>query len=102
MQLMIQSSFAGKGGGGKEKGGVAKGNGGKTGKDKSTIAWVGNIPEGISEEEIKENFSQAGTIKSVKINRKREGFVEFTSAAEVQQAIAMFNGAEVGSSTLQV
>merc|ERR1719436_856952 len=91
-------------GGGKGGGGAAWSVNKKWGREnKSATAWIGNLPAGISEAEIKENFGAAGTVKRVNITpKKRIGVIEFASAAEVQTAITMFNGADVGGATIQV
>merc|ERR1712039_209481 len=95
--------------GGQGKGGNGKGGGGRGPRkhewtaDKSKTAWVGNLPAEITEDEFKENFSGAGKVVGVRISpTKRTGIIEFSSEAEVQQAIAMFNGCDVGGSKLHV
>merc|ERR1712039_169767 len=91
----------GKGGGG--WGGKGGGGGGWKKEDPSKKVWVGNIPEGISQEEIAENFKQAGTVVKANLTTKtRTGIIQFSTAAEAKQAIAMFNGSEVGGATLHV
>ena len=61
--------------------------------------YVGNIPLGASEEDLKKLFSEAGTVQSVKIvtnaysGRPRGfGFVEMTSQEDATKAISMLNG----------
>merc|ERR1712039_996940 len=110
MQMMqgMKGGGGGKGmGGGMGKGGKGNAGGGGGGQkwnaDKSKTAWVGNLPAEMTEEELKANFSTAGTVVKVGITgRKRTGIVEYSSAAEVQQAISMFNGCDVGGSQLHV
>merc|ERR1712060_511459 len=71
--------------------------------DPSKKVWVGNIPEGITQEEIAENFKQAGTVVKASLTTKtRTGIIHYSTAAEAKQAIAMFNGSEVGGATLHV
>merc|ERR1740121_3100280 len=106
MMEMFQK-MAGKGGGNPMMAMMAGGGGGKAwGKgsgggrsggprDNSKLCWVGNIPEGLSEEELSENFKQAGTVKKAFFMKGNSAGVEYSSAEEVQQAITMFNGAEV-------
>merc|ERR1712039_53403 len=99
----------GKGGGG-GGGGGGKGGGGKGGwgggdwknKDRTTTVWVGNIPEGVSIEELQENFKQAGNIVRANLTRGRTGIIEFSTNAEAMQAISMFNGSVVNGSALHV
>jgi RNA recognition motif-containing protein len=61
--------------------------------------YVGNLPFGASEEELKNLFAQAGTVESVKIvvdsysGRSRGfGFVEMASKEEGEKAISQLNG----------
>lgn len=61
--------------------------------------YVGNLPFGASEEDLRKLFSEAGTVQSVKIvtdsysGRSRGfGFVEMTSQEEAQKAISLVNG----------
>jgi len=61
--------------------------------------YVGNIPFGASEEDLKKLFSEAGEVQSVKIvtnaysGRPRGfGFVEMTSQADAKKAISLLNG----------
>merc|ERR1712060_380174 len=85
----------GKGWGGKSGGGWKK-------QDRSTTVWVGGIPEGITQDELKENFTQAGTIKRINLTKGRTGIIEYSTAEEKQTAITMFNGSDVNGATLQV
>ena len=71
--------------------------------------YVGNIPFGASEEDLKKFFSEAGAIQSVKIvinpysGRSRGfGFVEMASQAEAEKAISLFNGKTFMDRTLTV
>merc|ERR1712039_1147504 len=104
MMQMMQGMKGGGGGGKGMGGGMGKGGGGrKWDADKSKTAWVGNLPAEMTEEELKANFSTAGKVVKVGITgKKRTGIVEYSSAAEVQQAISMFNGCDVGGSQLHV
>merc|ERR1712174_133423 len=95
MQMFAQ--LKGKGGGGGGRWGEDWKN-----KDRSTTVWVGNIPDGITQDELKENFKSAGNIKQINLTKGKTGIIEYTSAAEAQQAVTMFNGADVNGSLLQV
>merc|ERR1711920_1029596 len=90
------SSWGGKGG----NSGNSWGGGGRKNRDRSATVWVGNIPEGITKDEISENFKQAGTIKYANITKGGTGIIEYSSAEEAQKAITMFNGSEVNGSAL--
>jgi RNA recognition motif-containing protein len=71
--------------------------------------YVGNLPYGVSEEDLKKLFSEAGEVQSVKIvidqysGRPRGfGFVEMTSKAEAEKAISLINGKTLTDRTLIV
>jgi len=61
--------------------------------------YVGNLPFGASEEDLRKLFAEAGAVQSIKIvtdsysGRSRGfGFVEMTSQEEAQKAISLVNG----------
>ncbi len=61
--------------------------------------YVGNLPFGASEEDLRKLFSEAGGVQSVKIvtdsysGRSRGfGFVEMASSSEAEKAISLING----------
>jgi RNA recognition motif-containing protein len=61
--------------------------------------YVGNLPFGASEEDLRKLFAEAGAVQSVKIvtdsysGRSRGfGFVEMASQAEAEKAISLVNG----------
>lgn len=71
--------------------------------------YVGNLPFGASEEDLKNLFSEAGEVKSVKIitdqysGRSRGfGFIEMTSQADAEKAISLLNGKTLMGQTLVV
>jgi RNA recognition motif-containing protein len=71
--------------------------------------YVGNLPFGVSEEDLKKLFSEAGEVQSVKIivdqysGRSRGfGFVEMTSKADADKAISLLNGKVLTDRTLIV
>merc|ERR1719277_1826355 len=100
MQMFQQMKGKGGGGGGGAWGGN-KGGGWKS-RDPEKTVWVGGVPEGITEDELKENFKSAGPIKQLNLTKGGTGIVEYNTAAAAQQAITMFNGADVNGSLLQV
>ena len=61
--------------------------------------YVGNLPFGASEEDLKKLFAEVGEVQSVKIvtdaysGRPRGfGFVEMASQADAEKAISQLNG----------
>jgi cold-inducible RNA-binding protein len=71
--------------------------------------YVGNLPFGASEEDLRKLFSEAGTVQSVKVvtdsysGRSRGfGFVEMTSQEEAEKAISLVNGKTLMDRTLIV
>ncbi len=75
----------------------------------STKLYVGNLSFRTTSEELREMFSQAGTVESASIIEDREtgrsrgfGFVEMATPEEAQAAIAQFNGKELGGRNLTV
>ncbi|MEW6058355.1 MAG: RNA-binding protein, partial [Bdellovibrionota bacterium] len=60
--------------------------------------YVGNLPFSANESSLEQIFAQAGTVESAKVITDRDtgrskgfGFVEMSSDAEAQDAIAKFN-----------
>lgn len=71
--------------------------------------YVGNLSYNISEEQLRQLFSQAGEIKEVSLILDREtrrpkgfGFVEMMTQAEAEKAIQMFNEYELDGRKLTV
>jgi RNA recognition motif-containing protein len=71
--------------------------------------YVGNLPSGASEEDLKKLFSEAGGVQSVKIvvdpysGRSRGfGFVEMATKEEAEKAISQLNGKIFMERTLTV
>ena len=64
--------------------------------------YVGNLAYGIRDEDLQQNFAAFGTVASAKVMMDREtgrskgfGFVEMSSDAEAQAAIAGMNGKDL-------
>jgi cold-inducible RNA-binding protein len=64
-----------------------------------TRLYVGNISFKAGEEDLRDLFSQAGEVASVKLIKDNAtgrlrgfGFVEMTSDEDAQKAVTMFNG----------
>jgi RNA recognition motif-containing protein len=71
--------------------------------------YVGNLSYETSEDQLRDLFATTGSVESVQLMRDREtgrargfGFVEMTSEADAQNAIAQLNDKAVGGRTLTV
>jgi RNA recognition motif-containing protein len=71
--------------------------------------FVGNLPYNVTNEDLQQAFSEAGTVSSARVITDREtgqsrgfGFVEMGSAAEGQKAINLWNGRELSGRALTV
>ncbi|MFH0780153.1 MAG: RNA-binding protein [Parcubacteria group bacterium] len=71
--------------------------------------YVGNLPFSTTDEELKDKFSEAGSVESAKIitdkfsgRSKGFGFVEMSNDEEAAKAIEMFNGSQFGDRTIVV
>ncbi|HWT03280.1 MAG TPA: RNA-binding protein, partial [Pyrinomonadaceae bacterium] len=75
----------------------------------STKLYVGNLSFKTTSEELREHFSQAGTVESASVIEDREtgrsrgfGFVEMATAEDAQAAIEQFNGKDLNGRNLTV
>jgi RNA recognition motif-containing protein len=64
-----------------------------------TKLYVGNLSYSATEEDLRDLFTQAGTVSSVTLIKDRDtgrsrgfAFVEMSSQVEAENAISMFNG----------
>jgi len=71
--------------------------------------YVGNLSYDMTEDALKDTFSQAGTVESAIIIKdkmsgrsKGFGFVEMSTDEEAQKAIEMLNGKELDGRALTV
>ena len=71
--------------------------------------YVGNLSYDMTEDELRDTFSEAGAVVNATILLDREthrsrgfGFVEMSSGDEAQAAIDLFNGKEIGGRPLVV
>ncbi|XP_057785698.1 polyadenylate-binding protein 7 [Salvia miltiorrhiza] len=75
---------------------------------KYTNLYVKNLDTGISEEVLKEKFSQYGKIVSLVISKDENGasrgfgFVNFDKAEDAKSAVEALNGSQLGSKVLYV
>ncbi|MBV9957158.1 MAG: RNA-binding protein [Acidobacteria bacterium] len=75
----------------------------------STKLYVGNLSFRTTSDDLKEAFSQAGTVESASVIEDREtgrsrgfGFVEMATPEEAAAAIEQFNGKDLGGRNLTV
>jgi cold-inducible RNA-binding protein len=75
----------------------------------TTKLYVGNLSFQTSSEDLRDLFSQAGTVESATVVEDRDtgqsrgfGFVEMSSKEEGEAAIQQFNGKEFGGRNLNV
>jgi RNA recognition motif-containing protein len=75
----------------------------------ATKLYVGGLPYSTTQDELRDTFSQAGTVTSTSIimdkmtGRSRGfGFVEMENDADAQKAIEMWNGKDFGGRKLTV
>ena len=75
----------------------------------ATKLYVGNLSFRTTSEELREMFSQAGTVESANVIEDREtgrsrgfGFVEMATPEEAAAAIEQFNGKDLGGRNLTV
>ncbi|HOG16558.1 MAG TPA: RNA-binding protein [Syntrophales bacterium] len=71
--------------------------------------YVGNLSASVTDEDLKSNFSQCGTVLSVNVVKDRYtgasrgfGFVEMETAEAAQAAITKFNGGQLDGNTIIV
>lgn len=74
-----------------------------------TKLYVGNLPYNVTEDDLRNLFTQAGTVTSADVIKDREtgrskgfGFVQMSSQSEAEKAIAMFNGYSLNNRELKV
>jgi RNA recognition motif-containing protein len=74
-----------------------------------TKLYVGNLSYASTEEDLRDIFGQAGTVKSVTLIKDRDtgrskgfAFVEMETQAEAQKAISQLNGTQLNQRTLTV
>ena len=75
----------------------------------ATKLFVGNIDYNVSENDVQDHFSKAGTVVSVNIVQDRTtgksrgfGFVEMASQEEARKAVAELHQSELGGRRLTV
>jgi cold-inducible RNA-binding protein len=71
--------------------------------------YVGNLSQKVTEEDLRNNFSEAGAVKSVSLIKDKYsgvsrgfGFVEMETDEGAQEAIKRFNGGDLDGKTITV
>jgi cold-inducible RNA-binding protein len=71
--------------------------------------YVGNLSQKVTEEDLRNNFSEAGAVASVSIIKDKFsgvsrgfGFVEMETEEGAQEAIKKFNGGDLDGKTITV
>ncbi|XVF63992.1 hypothetical protein PTKIN_Ptkin09bG0131500 [Pterospermum kingtungense] len=73
------------------------------GDSSNTTIFVGGLDRSVTEEELRQPFSQYGEIVSVKIpHGKACGFVQFASRNNAEEALQKLNGAVIGKQTVRL
>ncbi|KAK2992304.1 hypothetical protein RJ640_020297, partial [Escallonia rubra] len=72
------------------------------GDSTNTTIFVGGLDANVSDEDLKQSFSQYGEIVSVKIPvGKGCGFVQFANRSNAEEALQKLNGTTIGKQTLR-
>jgi cold-inducible RNA-binding protein len=78
-------------------------------KEMPTKLYVGNLSFRTTSDDLRDAFSQAGTVESASVIEDREtgrsrgfGFIEMATPEEAAAAIEMFNGKDLGGRNLTV
>jgi cold-inducible RNA-binding protein len=71
--------------------------------------YVGNLSQKVTEEDLKNNFSEAGEVATVSVIKDKFsgvsrgfGFVEMATEEGAQEAIKKFNGGDLDGKTITV
>jgi RNA recognition motif-containing protein len=71
--------------------------------------YVGNLPFSTTEEDLRSMFAQAGNVVSVSLIKDRDtgrsrgfAFVEFSTQAEAEKAVSLFNNTPLENRNLKV
>jgi RNA recognition motif-containing protein len=79
------------------------------GENMEVKLYVGNLSFSTSDDDLRELFAQAGTVKSATVIKDRDtgqsrgfAFVEMDSQVEAEKAISMFNGYKFENRELKV
>ncbi|XVF77465.1 hypothetical protein PTKIN_Ptkin14bG0046200 [Pterospermum kingtungense] len=80
----------------------AQGNPGETDPNNTTI-FVGGLDPSVSEDQLKQIFSQLGEVVHVKIPANKHcGFVQYANRASAEQALSVLNGTILGGRNVRL
>ncbi|KAL9243517.1 hypothetical protein vseg_017392 [Gypsophila vaccaria] len=69
----------------------------------NTTIFVGNLDSNVTDEHLRQTFSQYGELVHVKIPvGKQCGFVQFTSRSAAEEALSAMNGAQLGGRNVRL
>jgi len=75
----------------------------------ATRLYVGNLPYSTKQDDLRDLFSQAGTVESVSLPTDRQtgqprgfGFIDMASSQDADNAIRMFDGYSLDGRQLRV
>ncbi|KAK9706433.1 hypothetical protein RND81_07G124100 [Saponaria officinalis] len=69
----------------------------------NTTIFVGNLDSNVTDEHLRQTFSQYGELVHVKIPvGKQCGFVQFTSRSSAEEALSAMNGAQLGGRNVRL
>jgi len=64
--------------------------------------WVGGLPEGVTREELKEHFKDAGEVHLSEVLPRGQGCVAFKTPSDAETAILVFNASELKGNVIEV
>eukprot|EP00401_Gymnodinium_catenatum_P081371 CAMPEP_0117565004 /NCGR_PEP_ID=MMETSP0784-20121206/56340_1 /TAXON_ID=39447 /ORGANISM="" /LENGTH=126 /DNA_ID=CAMNT_0005362775 /DNA_START=110 /DNA_END=487 /DNA_ORIENTATION=- len=68
----------------------------------SGTVWLGNLPAGVTYEEVQQYMSKAGNCKRAQLTSNNTGFALFGNPQEAQNAIATLSGTSLKGSRIVV
>ncbi|CAM8942318.1 unnamed protein product [Rhodiola kirilowii] len=86
-----------------QQAGMNGGSAHSEGDTTNTTIFVGGLDPSVTDDDLKESFSQYGEIVSVKIPLgKGCGFVQFSERKNAEEALDKMNGSEIGKQTVRL
>ncbi|KAG9135211.1 hypothetical protein Leryth_013478 [Lithospermum erythrorhizon] len=85
------------------QGGYSNGASARDGDTMNTTIFVGGLDPNVSDEDLRQAFSEYGEIVSVKIPVGRGcGFVQFANRGDAEEALQKLNGTVIGKQTVRL